>query len=191
MLRHIGELIEAGVTSFKIEGRMKSAYYTAVITNAYRMAIDRYLADPEGYVFDEALWREVESVSHREYCTGYWFDDPRENPQLCTTPGYIREKAYFAVAIEEGELPAGLEKTNAAGTLYRFRQRNKVSVGDTAEVLSPGKEGQPFVVLELYDAEGNAIESAPHPLMEFFVRVPFAVSVGDIMRAGEEKEGTV
>lgn len=192
MLRHIGELIEAGVTSFKIEGRMKSAYYTAVITNAYRMAIDAYLADPSGYVFDEALWREVESVSHREYCTGYWFDDPRENSQLCTTPGYIREKAYFAVALGDEALPSGLQLVTDEGTLYCFRQRNKVSVGDTAEVLTPGKIGQPFTVKELYDTEGNAIESAPHPLMHFFVRVPFAVSAGDIMRAGDEKEeGTV
>ena len=192
MLRHIGELIEAGVTSFKIEGRMKSAYYTAVITNAYRMAIDAYLADPTGYVFDEALWREVESVSHREYCTGYWFDDPRENPQLCTMPGYIREKAYFAVALDNEILPNGLRRVTNEGTLYCFRQRNKVSVGDGAEVLTPGKVGQPFVVRELYDAEGNAVESAPHPLMHFFVRVPFAVSAGDIMRAGDEKEeGTV
>lgn len=188
MLRHVPELIRAGVSSFKIEGRMKSAYYTAVITNAYRMAIDAYLRDPDGYRFDEALYREVESVSHREYCTGYWFDDPRENAQLCQSPGYIREKAYFATATEEAPLPEGLVAETEGGKLYRFLQRNKLSVGDTAELLTPGRVGQGFTVTELYDESGAPIEAAPHPLMQFYVRVPFAVAPGDILRAGEEKE---
>ena len=193
MLRHIPELIEAGVTSFKIEGRMKSAYYTAVITNAYRMAMDAYKNDPVGYSFDEALWREVESVSHRAYATGYWFDNPRENAQLCTEPGYIREKAYFAVAEEQPTPPEGLEGTNQNGTLYRFKQRNKISKGDVAELLTPGKVGQAFTVEELYDEAGAPVDSAPHPLMYFWVRVPFAVREGDILRAGDtpKGEGTV
>ena len=191
MLRHVPELIKAGVSSFKIEGRMKSAYYTAVITNAYRMAIDAYLKDPQGYLFDEALYREVESVSHREYCTGYWFDDVREEAQLCRDPGYIREKAYFAAAIEQNDPPACLEKQNAAGVLCRFRQRNKLSLGDSAELLTPGKVGMPCKITELYDEAGNPIESAPHPLMVFYARLPFAAAEGDILRAGEEKEVTV
>lgn len=188
MLRHVPELIKAGVSSFKIEGRMKSAYYTAVITNAYRMAIDAYQNDPKGYTFDEALYREVESVSHREYCTGYWFDNVRENAQLCRDPGYIREKAYFAAAIEQIDPPACLEKQNAAGVLCRFRQRNKLSLGDSAELLTPGKVGMPCKITELYDEAGNPIESAPHPLMVFYARLPFAAAEGDILRAGEEKE---
>ncbi|MBE6555620.1 MAG: U32 family peptidase [Ruminococcaceae bacterium] len=186
MLRHIPELIGAGVSSFKIEGRMKSAYYTAVITNAYRMAIDAYLRDPVGYVFDEALYREVESVSHREYCTGYWFDDPKKNPQLCTDLGYIREKAYFATATGDQEIPAGLERCNEGGVLCRFMQRNKISRGDSAELLKPGRIGIPFTVTELYDGEGDPIESAPHPLMHFYARLPIAAQAGDILRAGDE-----
>ena len=186
MLRHIPALIEAGVSSFKIEGRMKSAYYAAVITNAYRMAIDAYFADPAHYAFDEALYREVESVSHREYDTGYWFGDPRLDPKLCKNPGYIREKAYFAVALAKGELPEGLTEVTEAGVLCRFRQRNKLSVGDAAELLSPGQVGRAFAVTELYDREGNPIDAAPHPLMEFFARLPFAAAEGDILRAGEE-----
>ena len=187
MLRHVPELIEAGVSSFKIEGRMKSAYYTAVITNAYRMAINAYQKDPQGYTFDEALYREVESVSHREYCTGYWFDDVRETPQLCKDPGYIREKAYFAAAIEQTDPPTGLEKENAAGVLCRFRQRNKLSLGDSAELLTPGKVGLPCKITELYDETGTPIESAPHPLMIFYARLPFAATEGDILRAGDDK----
>ncbi|MBE6689720.1 MAG: U32 family peptidase [Ruminococcaceae bacterium] len=184
-LRHIPELIRAGVTSFKIEGRMKSAYYTAVVTNAYRMALDAYYADPEGYTFNEAWYREVESVSHRAYCTGYWFDDPRQNPQLTEDVGYIREKAYFATVTETGELPIGLEAVNEEGKLCRLLQRNKVSLGDRAELLTPGRVGIPFDVKELYDENGIPIPSAPHPKMAFFCRLPHIAGEGDIIRSGE------
>ena len=187
-VEHIPELIEAGINSFKIEGRMKSAYYTAVVTNGYRMAIDAYLSDPEGYVFDRAIYRELESVSHREYCTGFYFDDPLKEPQLSTINGYIREKAYFATALSEEEcpLPEGLAAKTEDGELYPFIQRNKVSVGDAAEVISPSKIGRAFRVCEMYNEKGETIPSAPHPGMKFFVRVPFGISTGDIMRAGEE-----
>ena len=185
MLRHMPALIEAGVTSFKIEGRMKSAYYTAVVTNAYRMAIDAYLRDPRAYVFDEGWYREVESVSHREYATGFWFDLPRENAQLCTENGYIREKAYFATVVERGNAPAGLEEENEQGVLCRLRQRNKLSLGDKAELLTPGRVGIPTPVTELYDESGAPIPSAPHPLMEFYTRLPHVASAGDILRSGE------
>ena len=90
MIEHVPELIESGITSFKIEGRMKSAYYTAVVTNAYRAAIDAYIKEGENYRFDECWLRELDSVSHREYCTGYYFDDPMQNAQTCTQPGYLR-----------------------------------------------------------------------------------------------------
>ena len=186
MLRHVPELIEAGVESFKIEGRMKSAYYAAVVTNAYRMVIDAYMRDPKGFVFDERIFREVESVSHREYATGFWFDDPRENAQLCTENGYIREKAYFATVVERGNAPAGLVSENEDGVLCRLRQRNKICLGDSAELLTPGRVGIPTPVRELYDAEGNPIESAPHPLMEFYTRLPHVAEAGDILRAGEQ-----
>ncbi|MBQ9086515.1 MAG: U32 family peptidase [Clostridia bacterium] len=181
------QLIEAGIDSFKIEGRMKSAYYTAVVTNSYRMAIDSYTADPEGYRFDHALQRELESVSHREYCTGYYLDSPMENAQLSAMNGYIREKAYFATALEPSEhpLPIGMTEENDRGRLYPFVQRNKVSVGERAELISPGRIGRPFLVEELYDETGSPVPSAPHPSMRFFARVPFEVQPGDIMRSGE------
>ena len=183
----IPELIAAGINSFKIEGRMKSAYYTAVVTNAYRMAIDSYLADPENYVFDQRLYTELESVSHREYCTGYYLDEPTEKAQLTRDVGYIRDKAYFATAIEycENDIPNNLEVENKNGRLALFVQKNKVSLGDGAEIISPGFIGRALVVNELYDEKGEAIESAPHPFMKFFVRVPFEVKEGDIMRSAE------
>lgn len=190
-IEHIPELVRAGINSFKIEGRMKSAYYTAVVTNAYRMAMDAYFADPEEYVFDPMWYRELESVSHREYCTGYYLDKPMENAQLSTMTGYIRDKAYFATATEYNEseaeaiAAAGVELENEKGRLYRFIQRNKVKISDRAEMISPSKIGNPHTVEELYLPDGRPIESAPHPSMIFWCRVPFEVSEGDIMRGAD------
>ncbi len=184
-IEHIPELCEIGIDSFKIEGRMKSAYYTAVVTNAYRMAIDAYFSDKAGYKLDPSWLRELESVSHRDYCTGFYLDRPEDKAQLSAINGYIRDKAYFATAIEQMPLPESLEEENEEGRIYSFVQRNKVSVGDMAELISPGKIGRAFKVCALYGADGSPIQAAPHPSMTFFARVPFEVKVGDIMRAGE------
>lgn len=172
MVEYMSDLIRAGITSFKIEGRMKSAYYAAVVTNAYRAAIDGYMKDGDSFVLDKRWTGELESVSHREYCTGYFFDDPMKNAQTCTMPGYMREKAYLAVAIEDDK-----EKG-----LSLFIQRNKLCVGDKAELISPGKFGRDFKISEMYDENMNVIESAPHPFMKFYIKVPFEVREGDILR---------
>lgn len=172
MIEHIPALCEAGITSFKIEGRMKSAYYAAVVTNAYRMALDAYLRDPAGYRFDARLLRELESVSHRDYGTGYWFAAPREEANVCKNMGYIREKAYIATALSY----------DAASGRAAFVQRNKVTAGEGVELISPGSVGRPFTVEGLCDASGAPIESAPHPGMVFGLQVPFAVQPGDILR---------
>jgi putative protease len=188
MIDHIPELMNSGINSFKIEGRMKSAYYTAVVTNAYRMAMDAYAADPEGYAYRAEWMRELESVSHREYCTGYYLDDCRKESNLASTVGYIREKAYFAIARPYNEVtpPESLPAmTTEQGTLAFFKLKNKICAGDRAELLTPGQIGKPFVVQELYDAEGNPIPAAPHPSQPFYVRVPYEVKEGDILRAGE------
>ena len=193
MIEHIPELMESGIASFKIEGRMKSAYYTAVVTNAYRLAIETYRKDPKGYRFDPAWMDELESVSHREYGTGFYFDDPMQNPQLVSTCGYLREKAYFSTATEYVEeeanaiLATGVAMENEEGRLYRFIQRNKVSAGECAEMISPGKIGRGFAVSELYAPSGERIESTPHPSMIYWCRVPFEVFEGDIMRAASGK----
>ncbi len=174
LVEHMNALIEAGITSFKIEGRMKSAYYAAVVTNAYRAAIDGYMKEGNAFALDTRWLSELDSVSHREYCTGYFFDDPMNNAQTCTLPGYMREKAYFAVAVSY----------DAATGLALFIQRNKVSVGDAAEIISPGCFGKAFTVEKMYGEAMNEIESAPHPFMKFYVKVPFEVKNGDIMRGG-------
>ena len=184
-IEHIPQLVDAGINSFKVEGRVKSAYYTAVVTNAYRMALDAYAADPEGYKFDPAWLEELESVSHREYCTGYYFDDPLKTPQLTSNVGYIRDKAYLASAekTEREDIPETLRE-NADG-LYLLCQHNKLCIGDRVEVISPGRVGRGFVVTELYNENGEAIESAPHPSMKFYTRAPFEIAEGDIMRAAD------
>ena len=189
-IEHIPELIEAGISSFKIEGRMKSVYYTSVVTNAYRMAIDKYYENPKEYKFDPAWLRELESVSHREYCTGFYFDDMHKKAQLSSTVGYIREKAYFAVSVSpdpsEREVAAALEAADTTGSkYYLFMQKNKISTGDSAEVISPSKVGRPLKIDEMYDEKGVPIESAPHPFMRFFVRSPFEIKEGDILRSGD------
>ena len=183
----IPKLIESGIDSFKIEGRMKSAYYAAVVTNAYRMAIDSYLRSPNDYQFDSRLMRELESVSHREYCTGFYLDNPMDEPQMSTINGYIREKAYFATALSQNEIAISdsLAIENENGRLYPFIQRNKIKLGDSAEIISPSKIGKAFTVTELYSDKGEPIESAPHPSQRFLVRVPFEVFEGDIIRSGE------
>lgn len=171
----IPELVKAGIDSFKIEGRVKSAYYTAVVTNAYRMALDAYFDDPDGYEFDPKIMSELESVSHRAYHTGFYLNTPMENAVLCNKSGYIRDKAYLATAQADSE-PDGLCK---------FMQKNKLVLGEDAEVITPGKPGRRFTVTELYNENFEPIESAPHPFMIFYTRVPFDVTEGDILRGAD------
>ncbi|MBQ7499597.1 MAG: U32 family peptidase [Clostridia bacterium] len=171
MIEHIPELIEAGINSFKIEGRMKSAYYAAVTTNTYRMAIDAYYSG--NYEYNADWMTELESVSHREYCTGYWYGHPINDANLCTQNGYLREKAYLATALESG----------AEGEYVSFIQRNKAVCGEKAELISPGKTGKEFTIEEMTNDSGEAIESAPHPGMIFRIKAPFEIKEGDIIRS--------
>lgn len=179
MIEHIPELEEAGISSYKIEGRVKSAYYTAVVTNTYRMAIDRYRADPASYKFDPLWASELDGVSHREYGTGFFFTPPHEDANTVSELGYIREKAYLATCVVDSLTP---DENGMYDTL--FIQRNKVTLGDKVELISPGKVGRGFDATTLTDVQGNPIDSAPHPSMYFRLKVPFPVYAGDIMRLG-------
>ena len=172
-IAHLPELIEAGIQSFKIEGRMKSAYYTAVVTNTYKMAMDAYFSG--NYEYNPLWLRELESVSHREYHTGYYFTDSHEDANTASTTGYIREKSYLAV-VEEYDEESGLAILS---------QRNKMCLGDAAEHLTPGKVGVPFTIGEMFDENGEPIDATRHPYMIFKMKMPFPVKKGDIIRAGE------
>ena len=170
-IEHIPQLIEAGISSFKIEGRMKSAYYTAVVTNAYRMAIDSYFGGEYSY---DPKWRdELESVTHREYHTGYYFTDSHKDANLCSEGGYLKEKSYLAVVLDY----------DPSTGLARLAQRNKMSVGDRVEYITPGSVGRPLDYTGLYDTELQPIPDAPHPYMEFFIKTDLPLSAGDIIRA--------
>ncbi len=172
MIEHIPELMGSGINCFKIEGRMKSAYYTSVVTNAYRMAIDSYLKDPENYTLDPALLEELDSVSHREYGTGFFYEKPDWDAKTVTNNGYIREKAYLATA-------TGYDKETGLATFYQI---NKMIPNTPVQILSPGRVGREFVPEVIYDEGGNEIPSTPHPRMIFKLPVPFEVKEGDILR---------
>ena len=172
-IEHIPELVEAGIKSFKIEGRMKSAYYAAVVTNTYRMAIDSYFSD--NYLYNPLWYRELESVSHRDYATGYYFSNSFTDANTAETTGYLKEKAYLAV----------VESYDAVTGEALLTQRNKMSVGEPVEILSPGYCGRAFTVEELYDSNHEPITATPHPYMSFFMKMPFGAKAGDIIRAGK------
>lgn len=161
MIEHIPELVEAGINSFKIEGRMKSAYYTAAVTNAYRMASDSYIKSGKDFVFDKRWLTEVESVSHREYATGFFFTPPSEQAQVCETNQYLKDRAYLAT------VKAYDKETGLALCI----QRNKFCVGDKVQLLTRGECGREITVEKLYDAEMNEIESVPHAKQEFYVPI--------------------
>ena len=170
MIEHIPELIEAGIDSFKIEGRMKSAYYTAVVTNTYRMAINSYFSGE--YKYDPLWYRELESVSHRDYATGYYFTDSHLDANLSKTTGYIKDKAYLAMVLSY----------DADSGEALLTQRNKMCEGDAIELLTPGKVGAPLIADGLKDENGEKIVATSHPYMKFYMQVPFAVKPGDIIR---------
>lgn len=172
MIRHIPELVSCGVNSLKIEGRMKSAYYTAAVTNAYRMAMDAYAA---GKPYSDEWMTELSSVSHRPYHTGFYFDRPEQYANITEDTGYIREKAYLAMV---------LSYNDADGCAWMV-QKNKFSVGDRVELLTPGRTGRAFTVSRLENETHEEIDAVPHPQMKFYMPVPFPVQPGDILRAGE------
>ncbi len=149
MIDHIPALVQVGVDSLKIEGRMKTAYYTAVVANAYRRALDLYQENPADYSLPDWVRQEVEKTSHREYYTGFFFG--RQDGQH-REDGYQRPWDLCAMALGE---------RSAWGPL--FSQRNKFSLGDELELVDPEGPPQAFTLESLLDQEGNPMESAPHP----------------------------
>ncbi len=176
MIEHIPELEEAGISSYKIEGRVKSAYYTAVVTNTYRLALDAYRKDPARYEYDPDWMRELNSVSHREFGTGFYFKKPYEDANTVSEHGYMKDRASLATAAMDSErLGNGLFDT-------LFVQRNKLFRGDRIELLTPGRTGLPFAADRLFGRNGEPIDSTPHPSMFFRLQTDFPVRAGDILR---------
>ena len=172
-IEHIPELVEAGINSFKIEGRMKSAYYTAVTANAYRMALDSYFSG--NYEYDPRWYRELLSVTHRTYATGYYFSESFTDANTVSDNGYMKEKAYLAVVL----------KYDSTTGLALMSQRNKMKLGDKIEVITPGSVGKPLEYGELYGEDMQPIEATSHPYMSFYMKTAVALREGDIIRAAE------
>lgn len=169
MLSHIPALYEAGITSFKIEGRAKAPYYVAVITNAYRQAVDGYYASGLDISYQPPAWvlEEADKVSHRPYSTGFYFGQPTQNNAF---GGYVRsyEVAAVVTGYENGRL--------------QLRQRNRFFKGDTLDALVPSQAPVLLTASDLRDGEGNAIESTPHPDMELSIAFDHPLPVGSLLR---------
>lgn len=180
LLEYIPQLVEAGIGSFKIEGRMKSSYYVATVVRVYRKAIDSYLKDPEGWEFKPEWLEEVEKVSHREYSTGFFTGDANpSDTQNYKTSSYIRGYDFVGLVRDYDE------ETGRA----TIEQRNKILVGDKLEVISPNGDDFSQVVTYMWDEEGSRIESTPHPQMIFQMKMTRPVEKYTMLRrAGKEKD---
>lgn len=178
LIEHIPELAEAGINSFKIEGRAKSAYYTASVVNAYRSALDGYFAcdfsrdyKPEQWILDEPR-----KMSNRQYCTGFYFGSPSEDASIFYDGGYVREWDVAAVAekYENGRIYAS--------------QRNRFFEGDELEIMIKGVEPVRVTVKDLRNGEGESVESAPHPMMKLSFECPREIPVGAYLRMQRKSE---
>ncbi len=156
MIDHIDELAKAGVMSYKIEGRAKSSYYVSIVTNAYRMAMDIYKKDPDNFKLPDWVRDEVFKVSHRKYCTGFFYGHPKDS-QYYENSGYIREYDVVAIVDECKD-----------GKIYAT-QRNRFCKGDTVEIISPGEKFDTMVIDELYNEDGELIENANHAMMKLVI----------------------
>lgn len=168
MIGHIAELAEAGIDSFKIEGRMKSAYYTAAMSNAYRIAINSYL---NGEPLDERCLAETESVSHREYGTGFYFSRPGCDANTVKANEYVADRPFLC----------SITSYDGSTGLAKCMQRNKMRRGEKANLLSPGGFGRDLIIGDMFDSEMNPIDSTPHAGMEFYLRIDGARPM-DIIR---------
>lgn len=171
MIEHIRELCEAGIDSLKIEGRVKSAYYTAVTANAYKREVNAYFESPNNYKMDPESLEMLESVSHRRYGTGYYFDTPIENAQIAEEGGYVREKSFLAT----------VESYDPISGRCTLLQRNKTIEGEAVRVISPFKKSRTLLLEDMRDEKGAPISSSPHPKMLYSVKAPFEMCVGDIL----------
>lgn len=171
LIEHLDQLARAGVTSFKIEGRAKSAYYTAVTAGAYRAATDLMWQDPEHYRCPEWLKEEVTKISHRDYTTGFLFGQPPAG-QCCESGGYIRR----------WEVAGVVTGYDAVQRRLLCEQRNKFEVGQKLELLLPLQGVRQYTPKALYDAAGNPVPSVPHAAAPFMMDYPEALPVGTLLR---------
>ena len=175
LIEHIDKLIEAGILSLKIEGRMKSVFYNACTTRGYRFAIDEYYMNKDNYIFNNKWLEEVKAASHRRFTTGFYFEkDPKA--QIYTTSSYLREKIFVAKVLEYNE------QTKIA----KIMQRNKIIEGDVLEFMLPNGDDFKQVAKDMVDKNNNKIISTPHAQMIYYMKTDKKVVVDTIVRKDKE-----
>ena len=179
MIEHIPEMVDAGIDSLKIEGRMKTALYVATVARTYRKAIDDYFTSEELYRSHMDWYKEeISKCTYRQFTTGFYFGKPDENTQIYDSNTYVNEYIYLGM----------IEEAKPEKRLARITQRNKFCVGDTIEIMKPSGDNVEVKVEEMFDGEGNAVESAPHPQQEIWLRLSVMPDVQDILRVGNRKD---
>lgn len=175
MIEHIPDLIDTGIDSFKIEGRMKTALYVATVARTYRKAIDDYLKDPALYQKNMPWYQEqISNCTYRQFTTGFFYGKPTQEAQIYDNNTYIKEYTYLGIvgeANEEGK--------------YYISQRNKFSVGEQIEVMKPNGDNIEVTVKSIQNEEGNQMESAPHPKQILYIDLGIKLDRYDILRRKE------
>lgn len=172
MIEHIPEIVDSGIDSLKIEGRMKSVHYVATVVNAYRQAIDAYCADPDGYELKKEWVEEIHKAAHRSTTTGFFFDIPSSEDHLYEEAEPLSEYEFCGVVLDY----------DANEQIATIEQRNHFAVGQTVEFFGPGGRFFRQTIREMRDEKGTPIEKAPHPLMIARVKVDQPLKKWDLMR---------
>ena len=171
MIEHIPELIDAGIDSLKIEGRMKTALYVATVARTYRRALDDYMESPQKYRANMPWYQEqISNCTYRQFTTGFFFGKPDEHTQIYDSNTYVKEYIYLGIV--------GGEKDG----LYRIEQRNKFSVGDEIEIMKPDGRDVPVKVGRILNEDGEEQDSAPHPKQVLYVDLQGQAEIYDILR---------
>jgi putative protease len=178
MIEHVPDLVNSGIFSFKIEGRVKSSYYVATVIRAYRMAIDSYFNDPDNYVYNEEWLQEIKKVSHRDFTTGFYFEKPTSDAQVYTTSSYIRGYDFVGMVLDYDN------ETQIA----TIEQRNRLFTGDEIEFFGPGKKFFKQKIDKMWDEADNEIEVAPHAQQIIKMKVDQEVERYFLLRKGREEE---
>ncbi len=178
MIEHIPEMIEAGIDSFKIEGRMKTALYVATVARTYRKAIDDYLESPEKYRANMEWYKaEIGKCTYREFTTGFYFHKPDATTQIYDSNTYVKNYTYI-----------GTVETVFEDGSFQMEQKNKFTVGETIEIMKPDGRNLAVTVEEIRNEEGEQMESAPHPKQILRVRLSETPKAYDILRRSEQNE---
>lgn len=177
MIEYIPEIVDAGIDSLKVEGRMKTALYVAAVARTYRRAIDDFFEDPVKYQENLEYYRqEIAKCTYRQFTTGFFFDKPKSDAQIYDNNVYVKEYTYLGI----------VGSVTEDGTAV-LEQRNKFLVGDVVEIMRKNGENISATVLSIHDEDGNAMESCPHPKQKIFVKFSCEVEEFDLIRQKAEE----